>query len=138
MGAIKDITFGVFFGAIISMIIMKIGDIVFKDNIYDQKVQNLLGLYFISGLLCIALGSYLTNVSLKFGFTTSGFILLFYVIFGNWDQLSESSKLLILILSLALLIKYAFLSKKKDQKQEIIDEIKEINDYDEDLSDEIV
>jgi len=138
MGAIKDITFGVFFGAIISMIIMKIGDIVFKDNVYDQKVQNLLGLYFISGLLCIALGSYLTNVSLKFGFTTSGFILLFYVIFGNWDQLSESSKLLILVLSLALLIKYAFLSKKKDQKQEIIDEIKEINDYDEDLSDEIV
>jgi hypothetical protein len=138
MGAIKDITFGVFFGAIISMIIMKIGDIVFKDNVYDKKVQNLLGLYFISGLLCIALGSYLTNTSLKLGFTTSGFILLFYVVFGNWDQLSETTKLIILVLSLGLLIKYTFLSKKKDQKKELIEEIKEIANEDYDDEDEIV
>ena len=108
-------------GIIYNLVIGKIGQIITKNYVLKDKIENNLIIEMIGGIIAFILAylifnrGKLANKTIKYGMIIGGSILLFYTLIANWDTIDEKTKLFALLLLLIIIMIYTYKKNKKDQ-----------------------
>lgn len=135
---ITDIVIAVPIGIIYNLTIQKSCEIFNNNMNYKDRVQKNLLISFgggITGLLLATLffgdGSKYKNRSIRYGLYLGSVLLLIHSIIYNWGTLENDSKLIIMILTLAVLIWYTYYNmvpEEKNSKKKYIDNSEDSDD----------
>jgi hypothetical protein len=128
-------------GIIYNMIIHEFAEILNEKLNYKDKIQKNLLLIFGGGLIGFIIAYFFTqNNALKFGMYIGSILLLVHTIFYNWTTMHNDTRIIVMILSLCILIWFAFnqnsdkdkIKKNKDINNDIknIDNIEDIDEID--------
>ena len=95
-------------------IINKLADIITKDNVKDSKKQQILMVEIIGGISGLFAAYFLQTSSYKNTVVTSGIVLgslflIFNSVIFNWSTISDTTKLLCLIVVIVVAILFAYL-----------------------------
>jgi hypothetical protein len=141
MGFFKDILISIPFGIILNIFVHQMANTMNNDLQYNDKFQRSLIIIFVSGIISLLIGNtiFKTNKSIKnsvmqYGLTIGGLLMIVYTTISNWDNMDDTTKLIIFGLLLGGIIFYIYKwynkSDKKEKKKvnKLIEKLKEEND----------
>ncbi len=107
---IVDLIYILLIAGLYDVLVYNYAEHIYEDLEYDEKMENILFLIFIIGLVTIvALFLYFPkssyyNSSVSRGLFLGSVGLIAYTTFGNWQNISSTIKLLIIAISLAVVM----------------------------------
>lgn len=109
MGILIDLALAVPIGVIYNMIIHESAEIFNSKLNYKDKIQRNLLLIFGGGLIGFLIATFLTtNPALKYGMYLGSILLLAHSIMYNWVVMQNDTRIIVMMLSLIVLIWYAY------------------------------
>lgn len=126
-----DMLIAVPIGLLYNLMVLKIGEISNANVPYKLKMQRNLLLAFGSAALAFFLANYvfqstssLANRAVQYGLWLGMIILLVHVMLYNWHVLENDTKLIIMMITFAILLIYSYgFSNNQNEKEEILDDI---------------
>lgn len=120
-----DILLAIPVGVIYNLIVLKLGEIVNVNLPYKLKIQRNLLIAFTSAILAFFFAQFIfyNNRAMKYGMWLGMVILGMHVILYNWHVLENDTKLLIMVISFAVLLScsYYYNSPEKEEDNEEIE-----------------
>lgn len=109
MGIITDAILALPIGVIYNMIIHEFADIFNEKLNYKDKLQRNLLLIFGGGLIGFLIAYFFTtNNALKYGMYLGSLLLVAHTVLYNWVTMHNDTRIIVMILSLSLLIWFAY------------------------------
>jgi drug/metabolite transporter (DMT)-like permease len=113
-------------GIIYNLVISKLGNMITKDSIYQERIQKNVLIEIIGSILAFTLAilvfdkSKFQNKIVKTGLMFGGSLLLFYSLICSWDTIEDITKLVAMIGVMILVIIYSYkcINKNSDKKKD--------------------
>lgn len=125
MGFIIDSIVAIPIGIIYNMMIHEFADLLNEKSNYNEKIQRSLLVVFGGGIMGFCVGYFLTkNLALKFGMFLGAILLISHVVMYNWETMRNDTRIIVMVLSLAVLIWYSYVNSDEindNQSDEIED-----------------
>lgn len=93
---------------ILNIFVHSLANTLYKDFQYNQKIQNTIILLVILGMVSIVASYYINNDIISWGLFYGGILLIISAIFGSWDQMGDTIKLVILAGIFGIIVWYSF------------------------------
>lgn len=124
MGYTTNVALSIPMGIIIYMLTEKLIIKTGTDQDFDERVQSNFIVGFLTGLVFIALamtifadGSQLDNQSLQYALYGAGTFMVLNSVFFSWDLLDETTKIMILGISISGMVLWSYTQKRGAKKK---------------------